>query len=166
MCNTHSRCTITKTFISCLYNSHQHNVYSCSFFLFLLPILLFLHHPLPHSLRLPSSSTILSHTSFSHSTPPCLQVFHLLRIPLKRQGGTPLFQMSDLADKRNKAILYLFRLCYRVIQHCQQDYRKNQVCVCTSPRVFYCKSLQPSYSFHCQYVRQTAVNTCILNTKL
>jgi len=57
------------------------------------------------------------------------EIFHLLCIPQKRHGGKPLFQMSDLADKRYEAILYLFRLCYRGIQHCQLDYRKNQVSI-------------------------------------
>ena len=55
------------------------------------------------------------------------QMFHLLRIPLRKQ---PTFQMSELADKRYEALLYLFRLCYRVIQHSQSNYRKNQVCMC------------------------------------
>jgi len=67
----------------------------------------------------------------SSPTPRHLQIFHLLCIPQKRHGGKPLFQMSDLADKRYEAILYLFRLCYRGIQHCQLDYRKNQVSIWT-----------------------------------
>ena len=37
--------------------------------------------------------------------------------------------MSDLTDKRYEAILYLFRLCYRVIQLVQRHYRKNQVSI-------------------------------------
>ena len=41
--------------------------------------------------------------------------------------GKPLFQMSDLTDKRYDTMRYIFQLCYRVIQHSQQDYRKNQV---------------------------------------
>ena len=53
-----------------------------------------------------------------------MQIFHLLRIPLKVQ---PTFHMSDLADKRYDAMHYLFCLCYRVIQHSQSNYRKNQV---------------------------------------
>jgi inositol 1,4,5-triphosphate receptor type 1 len=51
------------------------------------------------------------------------EIFHLLRIPLKVQ---PTFQMADLADKRYDAMHYLFCLCYRVIQHSQSNYRKNQ----------------------------------------
>ena len=42
-------------------------------------------------------------------------------------AGKPLFQMSDLTDKRHESMCYIFQLCYRVIQHAQQDYRKNQV---------------------------------------
>ena len=57
-----------------------------------------------------------------------LQIFGLLRIPMNRpSGGMPLFQMSDLMDKRYESIRYIFQLCYRVIQHSQKGYRKNQV---------------------------------------
>ena len=59
-----------------------------------------------------------------------LQIFGLLRIPMNRPSvGMPLFQMSDLADKRYESIRYIFQLCYRVIQHSQKGYRKNQVTV-------------------------------------
>ena len=57
-----------------------------------------------------------------------LQIFGLLRIPMNRpSGGMPLFQMSDLMDKRYESLRYIFQLCYRVIQHSQKGYRKNQV---------------------------------------
>ena len=41
--------------------------------------------------------------------------------------GKKLFQMHDLADKRYESMMYIFQLCYRVIQHSQDSYRKNQV---------------------------------------
>ncbi|XP_064398624.1 inositol 1,4,5-trisphosphate receptor type 2-like isoform X2 [Halichondria panicea] len=55
------------------------------------------------------------------------EIFGLLRIPMNRpSGGMPLFQMSDLMDKRYESLRYIFQLCYRVIQHSQKGYRKNQ----------------------------------------
>ena len=52
---------------------------------------------------------------------------HFARHLLCCLSGKPLFQMSDLTDKRHESMCYIFQLCYRVIQHAQQDYRKNQV---------------------------------------
>ena len=83
--------------------------------------------PPPFSLLPPPFPIIFFPYSLLLPLPSSIQIFHLLCIPQKRHGGKPLFQMSDLADKRYEAMLYLFRLCYRVIQHCQLDYRKNQV---------------------------------------
>lgn len=53
------------------------------------------------------------------------EIFNLIKIPLKH-GAKPLFQMDDLADKRYEYMQYIFRLCYRIIEHSQHNYRKNQ----------------------------------------
>ncbi len=38
-----------------------------------------------------------------------------------------MFEMADLGNnKKYEPIKYLFKLCYRVIEHSQKDYRKNQ----------------------------------------
>ncbi len=82
-----------------------------------------------------------------------VQIFHLLRIPLKH-GGKALFSMSDLADKRYEAVRYMFQLCYRVIQHSQFDYRKNQVRTCTIRTFFVC--LRESSTIFCQPLQLVA----------
>ena len=68
----------------------------------------------------------------SHILPPhpLLQIFRILSIPLPwlvKKKGKPLFEMANLRDKRHEPLKHLFQLCYRVIQHSQYDYRKNQV---------------------------------------
>ena len=56
------------------------------------------------------------------------QIFRILRIPQPyKKKEKLLFEMADLGNKKYESIKFLFKLCYRVIEHSQKDYRKNQV---------------------------------------
>lgn len=35
--------------------------------------------------------------------------------------------MADLSEQKHDALRYLYKLCYRVIEQAQNNYRKNQV---------------------------------------
>uniref|UniRef100_A0A3P8V9B8 Inositol 1,4,5-trisphosphate receptor n=1 Tax=Cynoglossus semilaevis TaxID=244447 RepID=A0A3P8V9B8_CYNSE len=54
------------------------------------------------------------------------QIFGILKAPFTDHEDGPMLRLEDLGDQRYSHFKYMFRLCYRVLRHSQQDYRKNQ----------------------------------------
>ncbi|XP_038666908.1 inositol 1,4,5-trisphosphate receptor type 2-like isoform X1 [Scyliorhinus canicula] len=54
------------------------------------------------------------------------QIFGILKAPFMDKGEGPMLRLEDLGDQRYAPYRYILRLCYRVLRHSQQDYRKNQ----------------------------------------
>ncbi|CAB1313636.1 unnamed protein product, partial [Coregonus sp. 'balchen'] len=54
------------------------------------------------------------------------QIFGILKAPFTDLGEGPMLKLEDLGDQRYAPFKYMLRLCYRVLRHSQQDYRKNQ----------------------------------------
>jgi inositol 1,4,5-triphosphate receptor type 1 len=53
------------------------------------------------------------------------QVFRILKAPFIEYGNKSGLQMNDLKDSKH-GLQQIFRLCYRILKHSQQSYRKNQ----------------------------------------
>ena len=56
------------------------------------------------------------------------QIFRILKAPFAEYEGKMGLQVNDLKDPKN-GLQQIFRLCYRILKHSQQSYRKNQVSV-------------------------------------
>lgn len=56
------------------------------------------------------------------------KIFGMLEAPFKDEGHGTMLRLEDLGDQRYALFKYMLRLCYRILRHSQQDYRKNQAC--------------------------------------
>ncbi|XP_016350522.1 inositol 1,4,5-trisphosphate receptor type 3-like [Sinocyclocheilus anshuiensis] len=55
------------------------------------------------------------------------QIFGIIKAPFKQRGTEPpLLTLDELSDQKYAPYQYMLRLCYRVLRHSQEDYRKNQ----------------------------------------
>ncbi|XP_076840863.1 inositol 1,4,5-trisphosphate-gated calcium channel ITPR2 isoform X1 [Brachyhypopomus gauderio] len=54
------------------------------------------------------------------------QIFGILKAPLGGGVDHPLVHLEELGEQCNAHFKYMLQLCYRVLRHSQQDYRKNQ----------------------------------------
>ncbi|KAM4554156.1 inositol 1,4,5-trisphosphate-gated calcium channel ITPR2 [Fundulus diaphanus] len=54
------------------------------------------------------------------------QIFGILKEPFETGKDGPMLKLEELGDQRYCHFKYMFKLCYRVLRHSQQDYRKNQ----------------------------------------
>uniref|UniRef100_A0A674C4R5 Inositol 1,4,5-trisphosphate receptor n=1 Tax=Salmo trutta TaxID=8032 RepID=A0A674C4R5_SALTR len=50
----------------------------------------------------------------------------VLHAPFTDSGDGPMLRLEELGDQRHAPFRHICRLCYRVLRHSQQDYRKNQ----------------------------------------
>uniref|UniRef100_A0A669F8S1 Inositol 1,4,5-trisphosphate receptor n=1 Tax=Oreochromis niloticus TaxID=8128 RepID=A0A669F8S1_ORENI len=54
------------------------------------------------------------------------QIFGILKAPFTDSRDGPMLRLEELGDQRYAHYKYMFSLCYRILRHSQQDYRKNQ----------------------------------------
>uniref|UniRef100_A0AAX7VHS9 Inositol 1,4,5-trisphosphate receptor n=1 Tax=Astatotilapia calliptera TaxID=8154 RepID=A0AAX7VHS9_ASTCA len=54
------------------------------------------------------------------------QIFGILKASFTDSGDGPMLRLEELGDQRYAHYKYMFSLCYRILRHSQQDYRKNQ----------------------------------------
>ncbi|XP_056117184.1 inositol 1,4,5-trisphosphate receptor type 2 isoform X2 [Rhinichthys klamathensis goyatoka] len=54
------------------------------------------------------------------------QIFGILKAPFSEIKDSPMPKLEDIGEQRNSLFKYMLQLCYRILRHSQQDYRKNQ----------------------------------------
>lgn len=64
------------------------------------------------------------------------QIFRILKAPFAEYGGKMGLSVGHLKDSRN-GLQQVFRLCYRILKHSQESYRKNQVLIFTILIIFF-----------------------------
>ncbi|TRY92287.1 hypothetical protein DNTS_007066 [Danionella cerebrum] len=57
------------------------------------------------------------------------QIFGILNAPFSEIKDSPMPKLDDVGEQRNAAFKYMLQLCYRILRHSQQDYRKNQALI-------------------------------------
>uniref|UniRef100_A0A671L6X4 Inositol 1,4,5-trisphosphate receptor n=1 Tax=Sinocyclocheilus anshuiensis TaxID=1608454 RepID=A0A671L6X4_9TELE len=54
------------------------------------------------------------------------QIFGILKAPFSEIKDPLMPKLEDMGEQRNAPFKYMLQLCYRILRHSQQDYRKNQ----------------------------------------
>uniref|UniRef100_A0A671RE91 Inositol 1,4,5-trisphosphate receptor n=1 Tax=Sinocyclocheilus anshuiensis TaxID=1608454 RepID=A0A671RE91_9TELE len=54
------------------------------------------------------------------------QIFGILKAPFSEVKDSSMPKLEDMGEQRNALFKYMLQLCYRILRHSQQDYRKNQ----------------------------------------
>uniref|UniRef100_A0A672P4Q1 Inositol 1,4,5-trisphosphate receptor n=1 Tax=Sinocyclocheilus grahami TaxID=75366 RepID=A0A672P4Q1_SINGR len=54
------------------------------------------------------------------------QIFGILKAPFSEVKDSSMPKLEDMGEQRNAPFKYMLQLCYRILRHSQQDYRKNQ----------------------------------------
>ncbi|KAI2653478.1 Inositol 1,4,5-trisphosphate receptor type 2 [Labeo rohita] len=54
------------------------------------------------------------------------KIFGILKAPFSDIKDSSMPKLEDMGEQRNAPFKYMLQLCYRLLRHSQQDYRKNQ----------------------------------------
>uniref|UniRef100_H2YYU9 Inositol 1,4,5-trisphosphate receptor n=1 Tax=Ciona savignyi TaxID=51511 RepID=H2YYU9_CIOSA len=82
------------------------------------------------------------------------QVFKILQAPFKDSGDGALLHLDELRDKKNVHYQHMLKLCYRLLRHSTQDYRKNQCSVVAYMSLFHlsCEYIAKSFGLMQQQI--------------